>query len=430
MAKKIIIGFILLALLSSCLQSEEDVGNAALDTLQQDVIQTYPDDEDDMDEDQEYPELSEIVQTAIPTTESALSSAEYTVQSVEGAKVVIGVEFPDLDGYIRNTCTEEWLKASGNRYWSADDVLEDLLDDDIELTRTETYTVQGTKKLFGISGFEVISGDVSLLRTYGLSDDTQAFVQGVIDSTEADLAAKETEELSAKYSEILATEPTVMSIDEIIQLYQDNTLGYHTLNDKHIRVTGYFKSSGTLRDPLGNDVPTVSLDNATMDSWFGSQMKFAPGTDVSLFASMVEGDILTVEGIGDTEGATFSMHHCTLVDSKASGTAGASVSQINTYVPLDAEDASRNPDSWDGMLVEYTGTIQQVMKPSLFSWHTRYIVGTGANRICFYTNTSKNYMAGDTVTVRGEFSGIMQAENIFNNTSHLPDIEAHEVILH
>ena len=248
--------------------------------------------------------------------------------------------------------------------------------------------------------------------------ETGAVEDDEVETGEAEEAETE-QERAEKVNSILATKSEEMNIDEIISRYDEGNASYDILNDKHLTVTGYVKSSSI------DDEIVIYIDSANLDSWIGSKVVFKDNTNKEDIASIDVGTRITVDGIGDTTGLTFGMYECTLknVDNSGEYKDGIKVYKED-YKEINIDEIRRNPSENEGKLVQFEGVIKQVMPVSFTSWHERYIVNVGEDQLCFYFDSDQKFIEGDRVRVYGVVNGTMTAENILGVSKTLPDIEA------
>jgi len=106
---------------------------------------------------------------------------------------------------------------------------------------------------------------------------------------------------------ILQSEYTELHIDDLLDSYKNNKKIYNEYN-KHIRLTAYVKDKG---------VNSIKVDDIKQSSFFGSTVEFQDISGIDKWIGMLEvGDIITLDGIGNTSGITFSMSNCIIVSSR------------------------------------------------------------------------------------------------------------------
>lgn len=235
---------------------------------------------------------------------------------------------------------------------------------------------------------------------------------------EQELAEKKAAEAKrmAKIKKTLKTKPEKYNINDIIQLYKKGDATYDILNGKHMKLTGYVKST-----EITDNGAVVYVDSQNMQSFIGSKINFKEETNNDTIAQLKEGQKVVIDGIADTTNITFQMYECSIVD------IGGTDIDKSEFAKIDIDSMRRKPREWDGKLVKLTGTINQVMPVSLMSWHTRYVVTVGDDKVSFYIDSDTNYLEGDKVTVYGTSKGLMEATNILGVSTSIPDIEAIKV---
>lgn len=231
---------------------------------------------------------------------------------------------------------------------------------------------------------------------------------------EQELAEKKAAE--AKIKEILKTKPEEYNINDIIQLYKKGDATYDILNGKHMKLTGYVK-----RTEITDNGAVVYVDSQNMQSFIGSKINFKEETNNDTIAQLKKGQKVVIDGIADTTNLTFQMYECSIVD------IGGTDIDKSEFAKIDIDSMRRKPREWDGKLVKFTGTINQVMPVSLMSWHTRYVVTVGDDKVSFYIDSDTNYLEGDKVTVYGTSKGLVKVTNIFGVSTSIPDIKAIKV---
>ena len=273
----------------------------------------------------------------------------------------------------------------------------------------------------------ILQGEYSNLLESINSEDTDGSTgdRGSQDSDKSDKDAEQAAE-QAKIQGILSNPAESYEIADIISKYKEGGAAYDILNDKHIKVTGYVKSTY-----IDSGEAIVYLDAANMQSFFGSKLVFTEDTDNTKIAELKDGDKIVVDGIGDTTGATFSMYHCSLVsvdlgDAGVTNTSGEAFHE-GDYAQLNIEDVRREPSEYEGSMVWFTGEITQVMPLSLTNWHERYIVDVNGERVSFYSDSDTKYLEGDKVTVYGVVKGTVTLENLLGVSQTAPDIKANLV---
>lgn len=270
----------------------------------------------------------------------------------------------------------------------------------------------------------ILQGEYSNLLESINSEDTDGST-GDRESQGLDKSDKDAEQAAeeAKIQGILSNPAENYEIADIISKYKEGGAAYDILNDKHIKVTGYVKSTY-----IDSGEAIVYLDAANMQSFFGSKLVFTEDTDNTKIAELKDGDKIVVDGIGDTTGATFSMYHCYLVsvDLGDAGVTNASGEAFHEedYAQLNIEDVRREPSEYEGSMVWFTGEITQVMPLSLTNWHERYIVDVNGERVSFYSDSDTKYLEGDEVTVYGVVKGTITLENLLGASQTAPDIKA------
>lgn len=148
-----------------------------------------------------------------------------------------------------------------------------------------------------------------------IKDKYNSLIQYNIDKiSDLEEAKKEMLELQSKQQEqdrilgILQTTPTNIAIDELLTLYDANDDQYDSLNNTHVVLTAYVKTEYT----PGSVDKQIHVDDKEMQSFFGSEITFLDTEDDSTLQSLKRYDLVVIDGIADTSGATFKMNNCQL----------------------------------------------------------------------------------------------------------------------
>lgn len=374
-------------------------------------------------------EIGEVAYAELPSYIDVVSDISIESVTQQDNLLIANISHTDYASILTNCSDSNWIAE--NIDVSEDSTLNDALtifksSGNTELPRAVSSVAFSYRSFFGtLTKVEILPADAVKLRSLWIPENASEVYSSAIETVREQQVAIENANREAEYQSILISDPIEISIEELLALYDGDSPGYDALMDKHIRLTAYYKDTTASSDPFGVTVPAIAVDGYDMKSFFGSYMLFSEETKLPEIGLC---DKVVIEGIGDTSGVNFKMHHCVLVSNEATNPVDYTTSI--SYESLDVEDAARFPDRWRGRYVEVTGTISQVMSPSLFSWHTRYVIPVGNFMMCFYSDSSENFVSGDNVTVRGIVKGTMSAENFLNDTHILPDVEAIEVIRH
>lgn len=148
-----------------------------------------------------------------------------------------------------------------------------------------------------------------------VKDKYNSLIQYNIDEiSDLEEARKEMFELQSKQQEqdrilgILQTSPTNITIDELLKLYNTNDDQYDSLNNTHVVLTAYVKTEYT----PGSVNKQIHVDDKEMQSFFGSEITFLDAEDEGTLQSLKRYDLVVIDGIADTSGATFKMNNCQL----------------------------------------------------------------------------------------------------------------------